>query len=356
MASFKIIGLVNRSRNYKIDERTGYYDLVANNGSVVPSAQYGLFDILLSDKCSISSIKRFDGEVFQIGDELGGEVNIVSFSVVKNRLLTTVRSTDGSEMIFDIEEFAHKPKVVTPTILTSNVVDGKLNNFIELQKQVEEKCVALKLGQVRDNFTPKETNLKSFLKQFLSSYNFTLKTVYVSNGQVQCDVARRRSLGDIFMICKNYFPECNLHEVIQLLYVDLPEEMSNLGSIICSTIHKRVWYIYGNRRFDSPSMQDEWKTTANDYIKKLAEKPVIIPVAIVEEELTPEALDRKLFEEVKVKFSKGVRFKSMLSDSKFKVDSSNFYNGIRSIILIQSDGSRKQVYDKTSKKTATIIN
>lgn len=93
-------------------------------------------------------------------------------------------------------------------------------------------------------------SLESFLIRFFESYNKERETIYVDDEEVQTDInngaGRRRSLGDIYMICKYYYPQCTLREVLTLLYRTLPQHFGNAGGFRtskCSQIRKRVWYL-----------------------------------------------------------------------------------------------------------------
>lgn len=85
--------------------------------------------------------------------------------------------------------------------------------------------------------------LEEFLIRFFKRDNNEKNTIYVDDKTVYTTPGRRRSLGDIFKICKYYFPQCTLHQVLVLLYTTLPTRLTGgFRTSYCSTIHKRVWY------------------------------------------------------------------------------------------------------------------
>lgn len=89
--------------------------------------------------------------------------------------------------------------------------------------------------------------LQQFLIMFFEEYNREKATIYVdtadTNREVQTPINRRRSLGDIFMICRYYYPTCTLREVLSLLYTTLPNHFARgFRTSYCHTILKRVWY------------------------------------------------------------------------------------------------------------------
>ena len=57
---------------------------------------------------------------------------------------------------------------------------------------------------------------------------------------IQCISGRNRSTHDIFLLCKYYFPEITLEEVIYTL-VDLNENLK-ISTLQCPHISARVWY------------------------------------------------------------------------------------------------------------------
>jgi hypothetical protein len=345
MSSFRILELRTENRIYKMNETTGFFQVVSNNGTVVNEQEKtGLLDILLDVKANIGRVKHtsFSDEL-SLGSlvllpGVSGKSTINNFKVKQNRLFVndTIDITTISTWI--------EPKHV----VVANPIGSKLNNFTELQATIEKSSKSLKLGTADNLFKNVEQSLESFLTNFLRVYNKKYITTYI-NGHVQCNSGKRRSLGDIYMICKNYYPECTLHEVIGLLYVVLPAQMKDLGVIRCETIEKKVWYIYGSSRFDSKEIDDEWGNNYKYYTSKLKEAPLVV------KEVTPVNED-DILSVITAKFPVGTKFKSMITSSNtYKVDSNNLYNGLRSIVLIQRDGSRKIVYDKTTKTVATII-
>lgn len=118
------------------------------------------------------------------------------------------------------------------------------NSFIELQEIIESNYLD---EEIRLEATLKKTafnlGLEGFLKRFFEEWNKEKNTIYVESGEIQTEHSKRRSLGDIYMICKYYFPNCTLTEVLILLYITLPNHYtSGFRTSICNQINKRVWY------------------------------------------------------------------------------------------------------------------
>lgn len=114
--------------------------------------------------------------------------------------------------------------------------------------------------------------LKEFLVRFFTEFNTEKDTIYVDTRDVQTYAGKRRSLGDIYMICKYYFPTVTLKEVIQLLYVDLFSEIDpGFRSSYCTTINKRVWYYSPNSANEmlNKTQNDEFGKAHRFYISNL---------------------------------------------------------------------------------------
>lgn len=86
---------------------------------------------------------------------------------------------------------------------------------------------------------PKQ-DLVEFIFYFLTNYNLNYNTLSVENGNVQCYNDRHRSLGDIYAVCKHYYPSCTMEEVKEILL-----DFGNLlKGHFCSGIMKRVYVLH----------------------------------------------------------------------------------------------------------------
>lgn len=87
--------------------------------------------------------------------------------------------------------------------------------------------------------------VEDFIHNFLVVYNRKYKTGVVNKNievlekPVATNALKHRSLIDIFLISKYYFPECTLKQCIKGLY----SLNDSLCTQICSTIHRRVYEI-----------------------------------------------------------------------------------------------------------------
>lgn len=108
-----------------------------------------------------------------------------------------------------------------------------------------------------------DDNLEDFIHNFLARYNAKYETTTLDDltGK-QCDKGRLRSLIDIFLICKYYFPQCTLEEVKIALY----NNDDILSSQVCGTVHRRVYWIsLGSKGIHNHlTNQDELGLTINE--------------------------------------------------------------------------------------------
>lgn len=79
---------------------------------------------------------------------------------------------------------------------------------------------------------------KEFIREFILKYNSNYDTF--AGEYIQCAKNRRRSLGDIYLITKYYYPNCTIEDVIKEL-IHLLNTKKIAGSY-CSTIHKYVFH------------------------------------------------------------------------------------------------------------------
>lgn len=89
----------------------------------------------------------------------------------------------------------------------------------------------------------KDKTVKEFLQRFFTELNLEKDTIYVKNKELQTQRGRRRSIGDIFMICRYYYPKCTLKEVYEILLVDFRKEYERSYRMsYCSQTRKYMFY------------------------------------------------------------------------------------------------------------------
>lgn len=86
-------------------------------------------------------------------------------------------------------------------------------------------------------------SIPNFLDSFMD-FNDNYDTVNAVNGQLHCSRGKRRSLVDIFLITRHYFPRVGLRTVIREI-----THNNRMSSNLCQMTLKRVFYY---RRGENP--------------------------------------------------------------------------------------------------------
>lgn len=133
----------------------------------------------------------------------------------------------------------------------------KIEAWINNYKKVVNKMTPLKLGNSvlshwnLDLINPQDLNPKSFrnvfneynilfIKKFISNINNNYYTVDSKTNKVTCRLGARRSIRDIYLIVKYYFPEVTFEQVLKDIV-----ELYNAGIIngsYCSDVRLYVFY------------------------------------------------------------------------------------------------------------------
>jgi hypothetical protein len=85
-------------------------------------------------------------------------------------------------------------------------------------------------------------SLDEFILNFVEHHRRYYSTVKAGTTKVVCWDNKRRSAGDIYLICKYYYPKCTVKEVMKVL-TRLISRRAICGSY-CNTIHKYVFYTF----------------------------------------------------------------------------------------------------------------
>jgi hypothetical protein len=143
------------------------------------------------------------------------------------------------------------------------------DSFSTIEKKILETIPELRLAKFLKKNLP--STLKEFLINFFTKYNNEIETIFTSDKKVQTEPGKRRSLGDIFRICKYYYPTCALQDVLKLLFVDLHAHFKiGFRTSYCHRIHKRVWYYSaGSRNLTEDNNKDEYGHRVDFYKSKL---------------------------------------------------------------------------------------
>lgn len=110
----------------------------------------------------------------------------------------------------------------------------------------------------------KETPLE-FLYSFLTDWNERFPTIFL-DGSVQTPPSKRRSMDDLWMIMKYYYPTLTFKEFCQILYIDI-HTFPRIRTSPCSIIRKRVFYHNGRESaiYDR-NLKDQHGFKFKDYI------------------------------------------------------------------------------------------
>lgn len=106
-----------------------------------------------------------------------------------------------------------------------------------------------------------------FLEDFFVKYNNERNTIFAVSKQIHTSTGKRRSLGDIFMIMRYYYPTCTLEEVVKLLQKTLPAKLSGFRTASCGQINKRTYYLNTEMKTEvlNKSYVDEYGYLYEDY-------------------------------------------------------------------------------------------
>lgn len=143
-----------------------------------------------------------------------------------------------------------------------------MKNVNRLEKEIIFLNPQIKISDISRENT-KEITPFQFLSTFLQVWNNVYPTVYVENDLQQCETKCRRSLGDLFMLTKYYFPEITLLEVITILHDLFNGEYEHFCTDYCGVINKRVYYYntFYNTKIEDRSIKDELGVRYREYEK-----------------------------------------------------------------------------------------
>ncbi len=252
-----------------------------NSGGYVYDNQVKrLNDFLCNGEFMIYSVLRvtgtgrngiLQGELFTIGDRLGvayGD-SIMSIKIIMSEVIlnltggTIASATVKLQNAIKYKEpvaTIKKPVAVKATKTTTKVNSGENKAFTTIVSEIESKIQPIRLEKT---LKKRKETLEQFLVLFFKEWNNEKNTIFVDTLEVQTEMEKRRSIGDIYMICKYYYPNCTLNEVLNLLYFRLPLVITNgFRTSYCNTIKKKVWY------YEEDNDTEALNKTANDEFGK----------------------------------------------------------------------------------------
>jgi hypothetical protein len=229
---------------------------VYTNPNLGPAVVKRLNDFLCDGGYVIHSVIRQNGGsiVFTVGDRVVSHdgVNIDSIKIIMSDVILYLTGGTGP---YTSVRLLNAVKYVAPTpipvsLLTERRPVGRPRKEVATNTfftDLEARVLAANPDEIRLEATllksVRKLTLEQFLIKFFKEYNNERNTIFVESRATQTEMGKRRSLGDIYKICKYYFPEITLKELMQLLYVDLIA-IEGFRSSKCSQIGKRVWYYY----------------------------------------------------------------------------------------------------------------
>lgn len=256
MSNFLITKFKSRQSSVTYIKDATQNDLFRNSANANDTKK--VMDFMCSPTYVISGVKRLtDNQEFLIDTRINSNVTTVT-----NRSINSIKIENG-QIRFDCSggsdiplqnAVVYTPPVVlppTPQPAVAAANNAPTTNLNQTQKDAFFNTIqhtiiaanprAVRLpGLLRNRGTQ---SLQAFLQEFFTNWNEDKDTIYADNRDVQTEAGKRRSVGDIFMICKYYYPTCTLKQVYNALLNQLPTSMpSGFRTSKCSTINKRVWY------------------------------------------------------------------------------------------------------------------
>lgn len=238
-------------------------------------ARKGLFDFIEESDVVIQEVTRIsDNVLFEIGRRI--VVNNVNREIDSFRIITNMMYIDTT--------MGHRiplNEAVSATIRrrrpAREVAPVDHMPLSEIEAKILANTSPIRLERLLKH---RSETLEQFLTKFfkgdidngVEAWNDTRNTIFVTGDGIQTEMGKRRSLGDIFMICRYYYPNCSLQVVVKLLYVTLMNDLDEgLRSSLCSRIHKRVWYYDADKGGDlietDDSDLDEYNNNVNYYLR-----------------------------------------------------------------------------------------
>ena len=131
-----------------------------------------------------------------------------------------------------------------------------------------DKQPAIRLQEFYKTQT-KELSLKEFIMKFFGSFNIEHDTILKETKEIQTPKGCRRSLGDVYLICKYYYKNCTLEEVATILYKELCVKDKYLRTSYCYQMKKRAFYKAANPDIYDKEVVDEFGLDFKDWLDLL---------------------------------------------------------------------------------------
>lgn len=224
---------VKRLRDFICDGNFVIHSVLRTQGNVT----FTLLDILNTPRAPIMTIKIIDSEVVLFVNTTQS-IRLVNASKFVEPVATPVTTTTPRRGRPTNAEVAARNNATTTTTTTRV-------SFADVEATINRNNP--RAIRIQGLLRRRRESLQEFLIRFFQEWNLEKNTIYVDDSAVQTAPNKRRSLGDIYMICKYYYPNCTLNEVLNLLYNVIPTIITRgYRTSYCFTINKRVWYYSEN--------------------------------------------------------------------------------------------------------------
>ncbi len=180
--------------------------------------------------------------VFDIGEETV-QGRITKFEPFNANMLVYFNNTRTNSVLITAiaKRAATRANATTAAPVATTSRSQQADAFAVLETKILAAIPEIRLEKTLKASVPKTLN--AFLVLFFEEWNNEKSTIFVADKTVHTVAGRRRSLGDLFRICKYYFPQCTLRQLITSLYREIPTLLTDgFRTSYCSTIRKRVWY------------------------------------------------------------------------------------------------------------------
>jgi len=268
MQRYQILTLQTTDRNgqsvtWTRTDAQGFY--VPNVANLPPKHINDFLSSDLNSVIKIMSVKRTTNPIVLTVGRMYHQGKIVRIIIEKNICYLLI-GTLARNTRYNLEEMVDVPLPVlpdAPTLSNKQLID-LIQTKIITSYPIELRLECTKRAR-------KET-LEQFIEDFFTEHNTEKDTIFVQDTrQIQTEKGKRRSLGDIFMIIKYYYPTATLQQVLRILLVVLPGRLGGFRTSMCSIINKRVWYYNGTQetgQFDVKK-KDEFGNNYEWYVSKM---------------------------------------------------------------------------------------
>lgn len=135
------------------------------------------------------------------------------------------------------------------------------NKYTTIQKKLDT-LPKLFLDKYSKEYAFSDWDMKDFILQFLVDLCYENNTMIAGTSEVFCKPAKRRSISDIYNLCRYYYDDVTFIEV-QCALASLWNE-KKIGYFYCNSTKKRVymsWDFYKGHTVNPVSYAepDEWK-------------------------------------------------------------------------------------------------